>query len=211
MTPAELGQGVEQRLAATVHAFGGPQVIAGPLPWPPMPAGALAGLPPGRRAQQGVVLHPVPGADLFAIAAGFWQQGGCHVGETAGAFGRTLVGHDPAGYLLALEQRGDTTILAVASPPGFRRDHHLGLGIGLGVLVAAPGPCLSVSAALRPTPEADGAASGLVSPWLWLPVLLVLAAFLITMPGTRRFGTGLLIGTATTGIIVSGTCTAMIT
>jgi hypothetical protein len=202
-----LRQGVEERLAATLGACGIPPAATEAL----APEPALTGFapdPPGTlRVRRGVRIRAVPpGTNLAATATGLWQQGGCQVSQTSTPFGGTLVAQDPAGYILVLTtgDGGAPSMLLVSSPPGPARDLGLVVGVIVGAVLGPVGTCASTTALNGPSD------STVLKLWAWLPFLLVVGGLLLVSPATRRFGTGLLIGGAATGIAVSGLCTAIL-
>jgi hypothetical protein len=210
-TPSEeLWQGAGQRMEATLRALGIPPDGVGPLPAGfPLPAPGPAGQ---ERLRRGFVILAVPpGADVFALAAALWRQGHCQVSESHTASGRTLTAHDPAGYLLTLTS-GDRISLVVASPPApCRRVLGLVLGIVAGVLLSPAASCFSFVSALDSTFREGAPPGGFLLAWAWAPVLLVIGGLLLVPSSTRRFGIGLMIGGAVTGLAVSGFLMSLIT
>ncbi|GIF03444.1 hypothetical protein Asi03nite_09820 [Actinoplanes siamensis] len=170
--------------------------------------------PPGtRRPRRDVRIREAPpGTDLFATAGDVWRRGGCQVDDTYTGSGRTVVAHDPAGYVLVLtESAGAAAVLSVLGPPTSRRDPRLILGVVTGAVLGPVATCASFLFALdRSAFSERWPASGAWLMWIWLPLLLAVGGLLLASASTRRFGTGLLIGCAATGIATSGICTAML-
>ncbi|GIF15700.1 hypothetical protein [Actinoplanes teichomyceticus] len=207
-TPADdLWRSVSERLDATLRACRIPPEAVEPVTAEPGSTG-LPPDPPGvRRVRRAVRIRTVPpDVDLFAVATDLWQRGGCQVGETFTGYGGTLVGQDPAGHVLSLTagDGGTPPLLVISSPPMPRPDRGMTLGVVTGAVLGPVATCVSVLTALNSLAEPN-----LWAMWLWLPLLLVVGGLLALSPQSRRFGTGLLIGGAATGIATSGLCTAM--
>ncbi|WP_433795544.1 hypothetical protein [Actinoplanes sp. CA-252034] len=207
--PEDLRRAADERIEATLRALG-----VGPDGVDLLPMDRFTGPPdaPGyQRVRRGVTIRtPPPDVDVFAVTADLWRQGLCQVRDDQTPHGRVLTGHDPSGYELTLTS-GDRIDLIVASPPVLRKsDRSLVTGIVVGTVLGPATSCVSILAAIRGTAYFEGA-GGLALAWAWVPVLLVIGGALLISPSTRRFGIGLMIGVASTGIIVSGFCTAVLT
>lgn len=193
-------RGIDSRITATLQACGIPPGAVAPLTPPPVLAD-----PDPLRLRHGVRFEVPPGTNLFAAAGELWRRGGCQVSETYTGYGSALVAQDAQGFQLVLAS-GPPAVLVVASPPAPRRDYGLGAGIGIGAVLGPLGSCLSFSGLY------NSAGSGnVIGLWAWLPLLLVVGGLLLISPSTRKFGTGLLIGGAITGIALSGVCSLMAT
>ncbi|MEU8658806.1 hypothetical protein [Actinoplanes philippinensis] len=207
--PEDLRRGAGQRLEATLRALGvGPDGVD---PLPAGPAGAPPDAPGYQRMRRGVTIRtPPPGIDVFAVTADLWRQGLCQVTESRTPHGRTLIGHDPSGYELVLTA-GDRLDLVVTSPPVPRKqDHGAVIGIVVGTVVGPAVSCLSFIAAANGASLPGAGLESTLLAWAWVPVLLVIGGALLVSPSTRRFGTGLMIGVAATGIIISGFCSSLL-
>ncbi|MCW2142413.1 hypothetical protein BXY51_007003 [Actinoplanes cyaneus] len=197
-------RGVDERITATLRACQVPADAVVPFPPHPGVIGPEPGPPGVERLRAGMRIDRLPpGTDLFGAAAELWRRGGCQVTETHTATGPALTGVDPQGYLLHLTA-GPPAVLVVASPPLPHRNRGLGPGIAAGVILGPLGTCLSFTGNL----DTSGGGSPLAV-WLWLPFLLLIGGLLLIRPATRRFGAGLLIGGAVTGIVLSGICSSM--
>jgi hypothetical protein len=193
--------GVHERLEATLRGCAIPPGAVEAIPPVVIVVPPATPDPPGtQRLRRAVRIRDVPpGMDLFAAATALWQRGGCQVSDTHSAHGRTLVAHDPAGYVLTLTP----DVLVVASPLGPAQDRGLVLGIVVGAVL---GPVAACTTAVSQLP--NGAGVGWLQLWAWLPLLLVVSGLLMISPRNRRFATGLLIGCAATGIATSGLCSS---
>jgi len=202
-TRAEATQGVEQRVAATLHAFPGLRLVPIPAQFlraPPVAAGS------GPRVLRGGSL---PGAgdaadEVYEVVRDLWQGVGCRVEEDTGPDSRLLIVHDPAGYLLTLTRHGDDDpILTVASPPAAARFAGRALlagllsGVGLGCL----GPCATAVLPATAMPVLAGTGAPY---WGWVPIYLLVGVGSLWRPETRRFGACLLAGGAIVGGTVAG-------
>ncbi len=196
---AEATLGVEQRVAATLHAWPGLRLV-------PIPAQFLRAPADGPRVLRGGHLPDLGDAadEVFDVVRDLWQGAGCRVTDASGLDGRLLTVHDPAGYLLTLARHaGDDPILTVASPPAATPWLVRALLTGLlsGVGVGCFGPCLSSVVPMAAVPSL----AGLSAPyWGWVPLWLLIGAGSVWRPETRRFGAGLLAGGAVVGVMVAG-------
>ncbi|WP_093616205.1 hypothetical protein [Actinoplanes philippinensis] len=208
--PEDLRRGADQRIEATLRALGIEPDGVDRLPVDESPA--LPDAPGYHRVRRGVTIRTPPaGVDVFAVTTNLWRQGLCQISEDQTPQGRLLIGHDPAGYEMTLTS-GDRISLVVASPPLPRKnDHSLVIGIVVGTVLGPAASCMSFIAALSGAIQDGTNRDGVLLAWAWVPVLLVLGGALLIPPSTRRFGTGLMIGTAAAGIITSGFCTALMT
>ena len=185
---AEATRGVEQRLAATLHAYPGLHAV-------PIPEYLLTERPPGgERVLRGgrlVDLGDTAG-EVFDTVAELWEHAGCQVRRD----GRRLVAEDPAGYLITLAGDGDP-ILTVASPPVAAHlvDRGLLAGLAAGAGIGCVAPCLFRIGPLASVPT--------LALWAWIPLYLMIAGGTIWLPETRRFGLGLLITGALFGVTVA--------
>ena len=193
LSRAEVTEGVQRRLETTLHAYEGTVLISIPpsqLPAPPTPAGVRI-LRGGRLS--GLGEHT---GDVYEAVRHVWE--GCRI-EGAG---RTLVVHDPAGYVITLTQApGDDPILTVASPPVPARliDPPLLAGLLGGLALGCVGPCFAMGP-MRLFPSTAGLAAPF---WAWVPLYLLIGAGAVWRPETRRFGAGLLASGALVGITVA--------
>jgi hypothetical protein len=200
-TRAEATHGVEQRVAATLHAFPGLRLV-------PIPAQLLhlaEGTAGGSRVVRGGHLPDLGGAadEVYEVVRDLWSGAGCRIEDVAGPDGRHLIVYDPGGYLLTLTRRGDDDpVLTVASPPAaaplFDRALLAGLlsGLGLGCL----GPCVT-----SVVPMAMPSLAGTGAPyWGWVPLYLLIGLGSLWIPETRKFGAGLLASGAIVGSAVAG-------
>ncbi|BCJ47372.1 hypothetical protein GCM10010168_17300 [Actinoplanes ianthinogenes] len=202
-SPLPPWQGTEQRLTSTLAALGIPPDGVSPLPPGRLLVGTL-GDPPGMvRVRRGVqILVAPPGVDLLAATAAFWQSGGCEiVQQDVPGRGRLLAATDPDGYglVLTLGDGDAPTTLVVAGPPMRRSDNSLIFGVLAGVILGPLASCVSFT-------QAQGSSRHAILVYAWLPVLLAVSGLLVAWPKSRRFGVGLLIGGAVTGLVLSGIC-----
>ncbi|MBM2621378.1 hypothetical protein JIG36_38335 [Actinoplanes sp. LDG1-06] len=192
---SEAIEGVEQRLETTLHAYPGLHLVRIP-PSQLMP-------PPTREGVRIMRGGRLPGLgeltdEVYAAVRELWEQAGCRIE----GYGRTLVVHDPAGYVITLTQQpGDDPVLAVASPavPARLIDPPLLAGLLGGLALGCIGPCAAVGPmTLFPS------MAGLAAPfWGWIPLYLLIGGGSVWRPETRRFGTGLLASGALVGITVA--------
>lgn len=187
---------MEQRLAATVHAYPGLRVE-------PLPAQFLRApeTPPGgQRVLRGGRL-PEGDDEVFEVVGELWREAGCRVEDAVGLDGRLLEARDPAGYVVTLARHGlQDPILTVASPPfpvPFL-DRGLLAGLGAGLATGCLGPCVARVGPSTIVP-------GLSSVWGWVPLFLLIAGGSLYLPETRRFGIGLAAG----GLLIGVTVAAM--
>lgn len=193
---AEVTQGVEERLAASLYAYPGLRLEAVPAQFLRMPATPEG----GTRVLRGGRL-PEADDEAFDVIAALWREAGCRIEDAAGLDGRVLEAHDPGGYLVTVARHGlDDPILTVASPPLPTPFLDRGLLAGLlsGLAIGCLGPCVS-----RVGPS--GPVAGLSSYWGWVPIFVLVVAGSLYFPETRRFGLGL----AATGLLVGGTIAAV--
>jgi hypothetical protein len=200
---AEATHGVEQRVAATLHAYPGLRLVPIPAQFLRLPPAAAGAAP---RVLRGGSLPDLGGAagEVYEVVRDLWRDAGCRVEEDTGPDGRLLIVHDPAGYLLTLVQHGgDDPVLTVASPPPATRFAGRALPAGLlgGVGLGCLGPCGSAVLPVAAMPELAGAAAPY---WGWVPLYLLVGVGSLCWPETRRFGAGLLAGGAIVGGAVAG-------
>ena len=195
-TRAEATRGVTERLATTLYAHPGLELIDIPAPFlqpPPARPGE------GPRILRGGHLPHLGESvgEVYAAIRDLWEQAGCRVEQS----GPLLVVRDPAGYLITLTRQGDDDpVLTVASPPlppelidrGLLAGLLAGLGLGCG------GPCLFSVGPMTAFPSLAGLAAPF---WGWLPLFLLVGGISVWLPETRKFGAGLLVS----GAVVGGT------
>jgi hypothetical protein len=202
-TRAEAIQGVEQRLAATLHAYPGLRLVAVPAQFLRLPEAAAAG--DGARVLRGGHLPDLGGTagEVYEVVADLWRGAGCRVESDAGPDGRLLIVHDPAGYLLTLSTyAGDDPVLIVASPPPAAQfaDRALLAGLLAGFGLGCLGPCLGSVIPMAAMPSL----AGLRAPyWGWVPLYLMVGLGTLWLPETRKFGAGVLVSGAVIGITVA--------
>lgn len=192
---AEATEGVEQRLETTLHALPGLRLAPVPpsrLTSPPTREGVRV-LRGGRLPELGELTD-----EVYGVIRELWEQAGCRIE----GYGRTLVVHDPSGYVITLTQQpGDEPVLTVASPPIPARlvDPPLLAGLLGGLALGCVGPCAAVGPmTLFPS------LAGLSAPfWGWVPLYLLIGVGSVWRPETRRFGAGLLVSGALVGISVA--------
>ncbi|MBU2668489.1 hypothetical protein KOI35_33750 [Actinoplanes bogorensis] len=185
LSRAEVTEGVDVRLETTLHAYEGMVLI----PIPP----ALLKAPPTHAGVRILRGGRVTGlGDAYEATRHVWE--GCRI-EGAG---RTLVVHDPYGYVITLTQQpGDDPILTVASPPIPARliDPPLLAGLLSGLALGCIGPCFAMGP-MRLFPSAAFF-------WAWVPLYLLIGGGAVWRPETRRFGLGFLASGALVGITVA--------
>lgn len=216
---AEATQGVEQRLAATLHAYPGLRLDPIPAQFlhlpdtvgtggtgePPWTAGFFGGA--GHRVLRGGHLLDLGGdaaGEAYGLIRELWESAGCPVDDMTGLDGRMLVVHDPAGYLITVTRQGeDDPILTVASPPIGSRFAERGLLAGLlsGLAIGCLGPCVSGIGPMTIFPTMAGLTAAY---WGWVPLFLLVAGVTLWRPETRRFGAGFTVGGALLGFTVAG-------
>jgi hypothetical protein len=197
LSRAEVTQGVQQRLDATLHAYSG-------LHLEPVPAQFLRKPPTtaGIRILRGGRL-PEAGDEAFDVIAELWRHAGGQVEDASGLDGRLLVAQDPAGYVISLARHdGEAPILTVASPAiaAPYLDRGLLAGIGAGFAVGCLGPCATT---IIPSAALPALADTHATYWAWLPLFLLIAGGSIYFPDTRRFGVGLLIAGVLVGLPIA--------
>lgn len=182
LTRTEAERGTEERLAATVHACPGLELV-------PVPSYLLLDDPGGRVARGGRML-----SEHLGEIADLWEHAGCRVRRSD----RGLIAEDPAGY--RIEVRDD--LLLVVSPPVAPQliDRSLLAGLASGLGVGCLGPCVFSVGPLAAFPSLAGLAAPI---WAWIPLFLLVSAGCLALPETRRFGTGLLISGALLGTTVA--------
>ncbi|MET0426115.1 MAG: hypothetical protein ABW046_19760 [Actinoplanes sp.] len=192
---AEATRGVQERLAATVHAYPGLQVV-------PVPEYLLPGPPGGVRVRRGGRLPDLDGLtpEVYAAVAELWE----HAGGEVRREGRRLIVDDPAGYRIELTQdeTGSDPVLSVASPPIAAPlvDRGLLAGLAAGVGVGCLGPCVFSIGPMAAFPALAGLSASF---WAWVPLFLLVSGGALALPETRRFGTGLLLSGALLGVTVA--------
>ncbi|GAB2566683.1 hypothetical protein Aab01nite_46010 [Paractinoplanes abujensis] len=192
---AEATEGVDQRLETTLHAYPG-------LRLEKIPASQLKP-PPTREGVRVLRGGRLPGLDeltdeVYATIRELWEQSGCRIE----GYGRTLVVHDPAGYVITLTQQpGDDPVLTVASPPVPARliDPPLLAGLLGGLTLGCAGPCSAVG----PMTLFPSLAGWSAPYWGWIPLYLLIGAGSVWRPETRRFGAGLLVSGGLVGVAVA--------
>ncbi|HEY0002515.1 MAG TPA: hypothetical protein VGB74_18830 [Actinoplanes sp.] len=229
----EAGRGVEQRLATTVQAYPGLQLIAVPaqflrLPEEVEPPDELFGKPGrtsaiadffgagpgGNRLLRGGRLPDLGGPgpaglvdEVYDVVRDLWSASGCRVDDATGLDGRLLVVRDPDGYVLTLARHGDDDpVLTVGSPPLPPQLLDRGLLGGLlsGLALGCLGPCAASLGTMRAFPSMAGRS---LTYWGWLPLFILFTGVCLWRPETRRFGAGLLLGGALVGITVTAIVT----
>jgi hypothetical protein len=230
---AEATQGVEQRLAATLHAYLGlrldpipaqflrlPETVETAFPdarcpdarFPdareetPGPASSFFG-GGGHRVLRGGHLPDLGGdaaGEAYGLIRELWESAGCPVDDVTGLDGRMLVVHDPAGYLITVTRQGeDDPILTVASPPIGSQFRERGLLAGL--LSGLGIGCLGPCVSGVGPMTLFPAMAGLTAAyWGWVPLFLLVAGVTLWRPETRRFGAGFTVGGALLGFTVAG-------
>ncbi|GAA0579671.1 hypothetical protein GCM10010172_75770 [Paractinoplanes ferrugineus] len=194
-TRAEVTEGVQRRLDATLHALPG-------LHLEPVPAQFLRkpDTPTGVRVLRGGRL-PGAGDDAYEAIAELWRESGCAVVESAGL----LLVEDPRGYVISVARHEDEApILTVASPavPAPYLDRGLVAGLLAGLGFGCLGPCLTT---LVPSALIPALAGSTATYWAWLPLFLLVAGGSLWFPDSRRFGLGLLVAGTLIGLPVAMT------
>ncbi|GIM89096.1 hypothetical protein [Paractinoplanes toevensis] len=191
---AEVTQGVNERLDATLHAYPGLRLEVVPAQFLRTPETTS-----GIRILRGGRL-PEAGDEVFEVVAELWRDAGAHVEDAAGLDGRLLVAQDQAGYVISLVRHsGDDPILTVASPPIPQPflDRGLVAGLSAGLGAGCLGPCVSTVVPSAVIPALVGAH---LTYWAWVPLFLLVAGGSLYFPETRRFGTGMVIGGVLVGL-----------
>jgi hypothetical protein len=200
---AEATQGVEQRVAATLHAYPGLRLVPIPAQFLRIPQAAAGS---GQRVLRGGSLPGLGDAagEVFEVVRDLWRGAGCRVEEDTGPDSRLLIVHDPAGYLLTLVGHGDDDpVLTVASPPPAAQfaDRALLAGLLSGIGLGCFGPCATTVLPVAAMPALAGAGAPY---WGWVPLYLLVGVGSLWWPETRKFGAGLLAGGAVVGGTVAG-------
>ncbi|WP_203732205.1 hypothetical protein [Paractinoplanes durhamensis] len=194
---AEVTQGVNQRLEATLHAD--PSLRLEPVPAQFLRTPETRS---GIRIVRGGRL-PEAGDEAFDLVAELWREAGGRVEEASGLDGRLLVVHDPAGYIISLTRHsGEDPILTVASPaiPAPFLDRGLMSGLLAGLVVGCLGPCATT---VIPSAAFPGLAGTHLTYWAWIPLFLVIVGGSLYLPEARRFGVGLLVGGVLIGLPIA--------
>jgi hypothetical protein len=196
-------RGVDQRIGALWLAHADPPVTGVPIAEPVLPAVAFSPSEPRGRVYRAVTLRIPPGVDVFALFADDWQRSGFQPRWWPSPHGPVLVAHDQANFTFLLQQHGEQIELYVVSPPlSSVGNGMLFGGLAAGAMIGLVGPCFSVLALNR-------VHSGFAF-LAYVPFAVLLAGGLLIAPSTRRFGLGLLIGGAVTGIATAGICAPML-
>ncbi|MEV4639641.1 hypothetical protein AB0J80_20020 [Actinoplanes sp. NPDC049548] len=197
-------RGVDLRMGALLLARSDPPLTGTPIPSAQLPWSALPPDEKGIRVCRGMNLVVPPGVDVFRLFADEWQRAGFELRSWTPPVGPTLVGCDPGGFLLVLQQRGGQVLLYVVSPLlSSGTNAALIGGLVVGGVMGLCGPIMSLGV-LGQVLDGKLAFLGFV------PVLGLLGGALAISPDTRPFGVGLLIGAAATGIISGGLCSGLL-